>query len=698
MPGFWSTYSPMFLVLFFVVSAAVSYWFYRNSQLSKVKKYTLIALKTSGIFLLLALFTEPVLTLIVKNDDKKSDLILIDNSRSMLTGSKTAELSDLIESNKLLQGDFNVFSFSDGVTVLSSADSLNTDGFATDLSGALKKIRENYPDRVFNSVTVISDGIFNTGINPIYEAKTMQAPFITFAIGDTVQQKDISVINTAYNEYAFTNTPVQVKVFINVYEFPGQTINVNLYREGSLISAKSITQASDITSYETEFTITELNEGKIKYRIEAEHKDGEYTYKNNHTEFYITFTDNKVNMLVISGAPGYDNEFTGSVLKRIGNYNITYKTSKNQTEFYEGAINPQIYPELSVIFLLNYPTNQTGSEQLNTLYEKAKMYNIPVLLFAGKNTDYQKLSILEDFLPFSAGRTNSSEVQFNMQITGSADNPLNRIDGFNSTAQIFRNISGIMPKPGAITYATDKSSGEPVFITRRSEKNKSTAFLGYGLWRWRLNRQSDALKTLESFLLESVNMTLQKEKKTKFRVYPVKDFFDYKERVKISADVFDENYLPSRNAKVTGVIKDKSGNKITELEFNTYENSFTAITSEPLPVNDYYIEASSETGGVYYSAGISRFTVDTLNREFRETRTDVNSLKELSGNTGGEFISGVNNCSIRKILEQTKNPLLKELNAEKIRRFNLWDNAYVLALIILIFAAEWVVRKRNNLA
>ena len=698
MPGFWSTYSPLFLVLFFAVSAAASFLFYRNSHLSKFKKYFLIALKTTGFFLLLSLFIEPAITLIVKNDNKKTDIILIDNSRSLLTGSKTTEIRGIIESNKLLHGNFDLFSFSNSAAELHSADSLGFDGYATDLSGTLKKIRENYPDRIFNSVTVISDGIFNSGSSPVYEAKTMQAPFITFAVGDTVQQKDISVINAAYNEYAFTGTPVRVKAYINVYEYSGQPFSVNLYREGSQISSNSITQMNGVNSYETVFTITEMNEGKIKYRVEAERNDGEYTYKNNYTEFYIKFTDNKINLLVLSGAPGYDNEFTGSVLKRIGNYNTTYRTSKNQNEFYEGALNPQIYPELSVIFLLNYPTNQTGSEQLNTLTEKAKLYNTPILLFAGKNTDYQKLNILGDFMPFSASRPNAPEVQFNLQLTGENDNPLNRIEGFNSTAQIFRNVSGILPKPGAVTFATDKSSGEPVFITRESGKYKSTAFLGYGLWRWRLNKQSDALKILESFLLESVNMTLQKEKKTKFRVNAVKDFFDYKERVKITAEVFDENYLPNRNADVTGIIKDKTGNKITDLEFTADENSYTAITSGPLPVNDYYIEASSETGGIYYAGGNSRFTVDTLNTEFRETRTDVSALKELSGNTGGEFISGDYKDGITGFIEKTVNPHLNKLNEEKSRRFNLWDNAYVLALIILIFALEWVIRKRNNLA
>src|SRR4030095_14407822 len=76
----------------------------------------------------------------------------------------------------------------------------NSNGYETDLSEALKTIKSSFPDRQFYSVTIISDGIFNSGGNPLYEAKTFQAPFITLSIGDSIQQKDIVASNVLYNE------------------------------------------------------------------------------------------------------------------------------------------------------------------------------------------------------------------------------------------------------------------------------------------------------------------------------------------------------------------------------------------------------------------------------------------------------------------------------------------------------------------
>lgn len=699
MPGFSSTYSPLFLALFLIISAAVSYFFYRKSLLQNPKKYFLIALKSLAVFLLLALFIEPVLSSLVSRSNDRLDIILIDNSRSNLLNSKSDEIKKIIDENKILSGDYKVFTFSNTTSVLNSADSFGADGYETDLASSLKTIRNSFPDRQFNSVTVISDGIFNSGGNPLYEAKTFQSPFITLSIGDTVQQKDITVNSVLYNDKAFTNIPTSIKAFINIHHFTTGSVNINLLREGSVISTKSININSSGQNYEAEFNITENNPGKVKYRIESENKEGELTYRNNYTDFFITFIDNKINILAVSGGPGYDDAVITSVLKRIKNYNITFRTAKSPTDFYEGGIDYKSFPELSAVFMLNFPTGITVQNIVSDIANHVKSFSVPVIFFAGKNSDYRKLLSapgFDEIIPFNIGRPNQGESLFSLQIVSSQENPMTRVSEINSTTQIFKNISGIQPKPGSVTLLTDKSSGEPVMMTRTSGNYKSTAFLGYGLWRWRLNLTSDAGKTLEKFLMETINLTLQKEKKTKFRVYPAKDIFDYSDQVKIIAEVSDENYMPTRNAKVTGKILKEDGSKAADLNFTAEENKYIAY-SAPLPYGDYNIEAESELNSVYYAKDNSRFSVDTLNTEYLNTRTNQAALRELALNTRGTYISNENYNTVSSVISQTNNSQAADLSISRKSRFNLWENKYMLGLIIMLFSIEWVVRKRNNI-
>ncbi|MBE2219697.1 MAG: hypothetical protein IAE90_15915 [Ignavibacteria bacterium] len=694
MPGFTSSYSPLFLALFILIAAAVSWYFYRNSSLSTPFKIFLISLKALTLFLLMALFIEPVLSYLVKNDNSAIDIVLIDNSRSILTGSKQEELNSAITGGELFGGGKRVFTFSNSTGLISLKDSMLINGYSTDLSSSLAKLKENYPDRSFSSITIISDGIFNSGVNPIYEVKNMGVPIVTIALGDTLQQKDIVLSKAVYNSKSMVNTPVKIKAYLNAYGFQGTPLNVNLLREGNIISAKTVQVASE-QNYEIEFDISEGTPGKIRYRLEITPLAGELTVKNNFEDFFITYLDNKINVMVLSGGPGYDNEFTGSVLKRIGNYGITYRTMKSAGEFYEGGIAPNAFGELSALFLLNFPTGVTSTALLSDIANQVKLYKTPVVFFAGKNTDYGKLAAFEEQVPFSISRPNSGEMQFSMQVVGSADNPIAKLNGLGSQ-QLFRNVSGIIPKPGAVTLATDKSSGEPVMISRVTADSRSAAFLGYGMWRWKLNSGTNAEKTLEEFLLASIQMSIEKEKKTRLKVHPEKDVFDYTEEVRIIAEVYDDKFLPTRNAKVTCKILDKSGSKTSELELKPDGSRFVGIIP-PLVTGDYFIECSAEFTDGVYSTDKSRFLSDTVNTEYKVTRTDASVLRELANNTSGVYVEKGGYNDLNSILSKIKASKTEIASPEKTIRFDLWSNKYFLILLILLFGAEWALRKRNNI-
>lgn len=696
MPGFSSSYSPLFLALFIVIAVAVSYYFYRNTALDKNKKTLLIILKSFAIFILLALFIEPVLSYLTGNKSNRKDIVLIDVSRSNTYEDKSGEITKIIKDAGIFSREINVFGFSNNTSILKNTDSINYYGFNTDLVSSLRMVKENFPDGSYNSITIISDGIFNEGGNPLYEAEKFSAPFIVFPVGDTAVKKDIIVKNVVRNEKSFTGTSTKIKAYITADKSGSSSLTIKLYREGVEIKSQLLNIVTGNTNYEADFEVTENEPAKVKYRISVENTPDELTYKNNYSDFYITYIDNKVNILVISGGPGYDNEFTGSVLKRIGNYNITYRTAKSAAEFYEGPIDYRQFPELSTVFLLNYPTNISSSAQVSEIANNTKQFDVPIVFFAGKNTDYQKLNSFDEQIPFSISKVNSGETQFRIQPVSSVENNLNKVAGLGNTNEIFRNVSGIMPKPGSVTLATDKASGEPVLINRVSGNYRSTAFLGYGLWRWKLNAGNNAEKTLEGMLLEVINMTLQKEKKTKLRVYPAKDIFDYTEPVKIFAEVYDDKFALTRNAKVTGRLLRKDGSNAGELKFITEENKYSAML-QPLASGDYFIECDAELNGSYYARDNSRFTTDTLNTEYLDTRTNLDLLNELASKTGGVLIQPDSAGNFASILDKYRDAPGNITAGEKYLRFDLWGNKYYLMLVILLFSIEWILRKRNNI-
>ncbi len=699
--NFTSRYSSAISIILLAISVLISIYFYRKSSVSKTKKILLTALKSLAIFLVLVLLIEPSILAVIKINKQPLNIIMVDNSRSNeLPGQDSSQKKNNII--KILEkSDFNnstnkYYTFSSGYFSLTNKDSTDFNGYKTDLSSSLEILKSNLPDEQINSLTVISDGNFNAGGNPLYKTKLFQCPVLTIGIGDTLQKKDILIQNVIYINKSFTESNNKITAIVNAYNSRNESVTISLLREGTVISSKQADINNDNWSGEIEFEVKEPNPGIVHYTIKAENRQNEITYKNNYSDFLIEYIGNKVSILFISGGPGYDNALFTNILKRINNYIITIRTSKNPSEFYEGGIDSKSFPELSAIFLLNYPVSQTSSDVISNLSSKAKEFNVPLIFFAGKNTDYNKLRSFEEQLPFTiTGSANESE--FTPLVVSVKDNPFTDIAGeISSSPQIFRNVSGITQKSGTEVLMTDRALGLPVAISRNTEKNKSSAFLGYGLWRWQTNSSSDREKTVEKLILETINLTLQKEKRTKLRVYPAKNIFDYTESPVIYAEVYDDNFQLTRNASVRGKIYSKDKSIAKDFQFIINENKYSADLPT-LPAGDYIIEAEAELNNNFYANAESRFLSDTLNLEYLVTKSNFNALKELSQNSDGKFTQFNNNLSLSELLEDVKNPNAQP-EGTKSESFNLWENKYVLLLIILLFTIEWVIRKRNNIA
>lgn len=696
MPGLTTGYSPFYLVLITAIAAAVSWYFYRNAAISRQKKILLISLKTAAITVLLSLFIEPVLTLL-SGPEKGRDIILVDISRSNNFSSKSDFIKSLLTNSGYIKDNGNIYGFSGGLKELpGTADSVIFSGFNTDISASLRELKERFPDGSYSTITLITDGIYNSGTNPMYEAEKFRVPFIIVPAGDSVIQQDVIVRRVISPVNAFTGTAVKIKVFLDIYKYPAASLNLKLLREGIEAKSQQVSFNEQGNFYEAEFDITENEAGRIKYTIIADKFPEELTLKNNQNSFYINYADNKVNLLVISGGPGYDNEFTGSVLKRIGNYNISYRTLRSPDAFFEGSIDRGKFAELSALFLLNFPSSPVSARLLEEVSSGAKQYNTPVIFFAGKNTDYLKLASFEDLVPFTVSGINSGEKLMRIAPVGIAENPLSKINGLASNTEIFRNVSGIIPKPGSVTLATDKSTGEPVIMHRVNPKSRSAAFLGYGLWRWKLNSSANSEKSLEAMLLELINMTLEKEKKVKLKIYPAKDIFDITEPVKIFAEVYDENYILTGNASVTGKVNNKEGISAGELKFKKYENRFIAELP-PLAAGDYYIECNADHNGSYWASAKNRFTSDTVNTEYLDTRTNYDLLNSLASKTGGRIIHPDSTSILGSMINELSSKSAVNNDEKRYFRFDLWSNKYYLMLAVLLFSIEWILRKRNNL-
>jgi len=584
-----------------------------------------------------------------------------------------------------------MYSFADRTQRIASAELLSLDGYETNLRKSLSQIREHFSDKVFGSVIVISDGLFNTGGNPLIAAKTFDCPFLTIPIGDTIQRQDVVIGNVFYNEKAVTHAVNVVKAEIRAWEFPEERIRVRLMRETVPIAERI---ASGVES-EISFEVQEDEPATIHYSLVAESLPGEITYENNREDFLIDYFENKVNILYISSGPGYDNALLVDVLRRIKNYGVTIRTQKSSSDFYEGNIDYKSFNELSAIILRGFPSTATSSELISSIAAKVREFNIPLIFLAGKETDYSKLDKFGDLIPFTVEAPAGEQSVSLQNASNQGPIPAGIYSEISSAPPVLRNVSSVVQKPETEVLMIDKISREPMLIARSSGRQKAAAFMGYGLWKWRLNSKKSYKSTLEKFVLELINMSLSKERKLKIEVIPKRKVFDYGEDAIFSAEVYDNNFNLVRNATVKAKIV--SGQKVIKdgLVFSPQENKYS-LNAGRLVTGDYRIIAEAEVDGAFYARDEVRFLSDTTRLEFKVTKSNFENLRLLSGNTGGRlFAEGVLVDSIDNLTKSIKEK--EKMEIFRYANFNLWENKYLLITAIVLFALEWVLRKRNNL-
>ncbi len=417
-------YNIIFTIVIIIVSVLIAIFYYRKSNLSKSSRIFFTVLRSLTLFFILLLLASPVISFVSSVSIEPVNIFLIDNSKSLELEARNVSTDSVYrELSSHLPGgtDNTFFSFSGGITD-ESGDSVifyGINNHSTDLTKTLINLEERYPSGNISTITIISDGMFNEGGNPVFTARQIGAPLNFLLIGDTVQKKDVLVKNVFYNRSAFIESTVPVKVEINSYGY-SEPVTVNLYEEDVLQKSQTIILSKDKSIYNVDFDITSLSAGVKKYKAEVTTLNGEITDKNNHEEFFIKFVDNKFKVLVLSGGPSSDYAFIKEEILKIQNFETTFLTQKSSTSFYEGTI-PNLNDFQSFV-LIGYPTAISNPEIITGIKEVLETGKASLMFFASRNTDYSMLDVLSDNLPFKTGSYSESETETGLRTVNLLDN------------------------------------------------------------------------------------------------------------------------------------------------------------------------------------------------------------------------------------------------------------------------------------
>ncbi|MEZ6088982.1 MAG: VWA domain-containing protein [Pirellulaceae bacterium] len=205
----------------------------------------------------------------------------------------------------------------------SSLDSVSEQwpqGHHSNLAMAIRQVtRTGSP--VGHAVMLVSDGAHNVGssdsvLQAAKEANALATPIYTVTLGTSLGMQNMSVVARSPRLIAFPDRPVSLRASIGHNGLIGQSTQVSLMKENEVIQRKSVRLTSDATQ-EVRFDLADgIKEPIERFRIVASDVPGEVTTADNQTTILVQRLSAPIGVLVLEGKPYWDTKFLARNLAR----------------------------------------------------------------------------------------------------------------------------------------------------------------------------------------------------------------------------------------------------------------------------------------------------------------------------------------------------------------------------------------------
>lgn len=710
------------IILAILIALIVTYFYYKRTvpELSKSRKALLFSLRTIALTLLVLIIFEPIFTTISGKFIQPKIAVLLDNSKSMSIdyqnhNRKVIYQKALDELNLSKYADrIKTVAFDKGFRMIDSPafDSLTLSGNTTNIANVLKSLSTEFREENVRAVLLISDGVFNSGGNPIYEAETLGMPVYTLGIGDTIRPKDIAVKSIFLNPTIQLNTTHLINVGLSITGFDSGKVTVEMFDNNIKFAVQTLSIDPRISDYSLTFEYTGKQEGIRQIKATAKRIENEITYKNNELREFVKVTSEKKNIMVLAGAPSSDLSFILNILKKNDNINVKSFVQKKDSEFYENPPGKSDFANTNSIILIGFPIKSSPiqiMEQVKNELDKKKS----LMIIGSRNLDYSKLKTIDDYLPFTVLSSNEKEYNAVANFTEkSLENPLLKsndnldLKSWNDLPPLFRTETFVKPKPYAEILAKVKVNNtelnEPMIIFGDRTGYKTLAVMGYGIYRWKLmgyardvfKNKAETPDLLDIFISNSSKWLTIDDKEKNVVIRPVSKSFVKGERVEFFAQVNDNASNPIENASVNVNITDGSGKNYDVNMFPTGSGLYKGFVNG-MPEGDYFYLGKASKNGTILGEDKGRFIIGDTPLEYMELTMNKTLLQEMASRTGGNFLY---NQPTDNLIELILSSLKNKQNAVTVRsEINLWNLPLIMGIIILLFAIEWFLRKRYGL-
>lgn len=689
------TEHPLWLAIFAVLLGVgyALFLYHKNRSIifEKGPRIVMATLRGLAITLIAFLLLAPMLKMTVKKTEKPIILVAVDNSESIRSNKDSAfyksdypkQVQQMV--NELKKNyEVKTYLIGDEDQLVSDNQELNislTDK-STNLSSIFDQVNMLYATCNVGAMILLSDGIFNTGASPYYKSEKSNFPVYTVGLGSTELSTDLFVSDIVHNRQALKGNffPVEVKVAAN--KLSGKAATLTISEGNEELFKKTITINGNRHFETVRLSIEAKSAGIHHYKVDLTDLDGEITHKNNHSSFYVEVVESKEKVAIVYNAPHPDVAAMREALELTDNYDIDVQS----VDAFNAA--PSDY---SLIILHQLPSQKNSAANLISQIRKS---GTSTLYIVGPQTNLSTFNTLNTGVTITQSKslTNNAMPTFNDNFTAFTFSeearkmlvhypPVKTTFGTYKTAVsanifMYQKISGVDTK-------------YPLIVFNSQNGVRTGVITGTGFWSWKMYNflHAENHDAFNEVIDKTVLYLATKGDKSQFRItHP--SIFAENAAIEFDAELYNDSYELINESDIKMVITDSEG-KPYESQFSKQNNSYHLNMGE-LPVGNYTWTATTQLGNKKLQKS-GRFSVQEILIETANLVADHDLLKSMSNATNGKFFT---KDQISKVVGEIKaNDNIKTIASYKKKYSMLLNSPWYLIAIILLFGAEWFLRK-----
>ncbi|MFO8086920.1 MAG: hypothetical protein R6T91_03815 [Bacteroidales bacterium] len=682
--------SPWFIplcLLLGAIYAGILYYRDRHNEFSRTVRVLLMSLRFFVASFIAFLLLSPLVKTLSYESEKPTVVIAQDYSASLkMTRDssyyQTAYLSNLRKTLDGLQSDYTLDTLSFGEATIQGFDSSFHHQY-TDMGQVMDYVSTTYENRNLGAVIIASDGIINKGANPLYKARSLNAPVHVIAMGDTTNYPDLSIAAVRHNDIAYKDNKFPVEVSMRAEHVRGQEVVLRVYRNGKFLEEHSFEVSGKKWHQSKALTFDAEQKGIQSYSFRLSTLDEEKNKQNNSRKIFVEVLENRQRILLMGKRPHPDLSAIKRAVENNPNYTLDVVSSRQPEEALESY---------NLVILHGYPGRDNAGRGLLQRLESA---DIPLWFIPGPESNINYLNRFGRSVTVQAGKKAEEAtgvLNTDFTVFSLPDKETDLVAGFPPLQSVYGKYRAaddsrilVYRKIGSV------ATSAPLWVLSDQGKRKYAITFGHGLWRWRIYNflEKKNHQFIDHLISQTIKYLAVNADKSRFRFEHEPRYAEY-EKVRIFAELYNKSYELVNDPEVQVNISDDQGKEYPYV-MSRQEDAY-ALNLKDMKPGHYRYTAKTQLGGEQFEKS-GYFVVEEVNLEEMNTKANHHLLYQVAGAGGGEVIKPTQVDRISQILEKQQ---LKP-TTYTIKDYVAWIHLpWLLVLLIVLLSTEWLIRKLNG--